>query len=362
MNKEISFEERVSWVQLALTSSIGPITFKHLIDKFYTAQNAVEQLPDFSKKVGRKKELLIFAKDKAIYYLEQCKKKGVDILLSCEKDFPKNLRMINDAPIMLHYKGNKKLLNKQSIAAVGSRNASIQGIALAKKMVKELSESGLVVISGLARGIDAAAHEVSLSNGTIAVVAGGIDIIYPQENADLYNKIAESGCIISEARLGKESRPNCFTYRNRIVSGISQGVLVIEAAIKSGSLITARYAAAQGRDVYAVPGHPYDMRSAGANYLIKNGAYLVESARNIIDLMGNTKEYIQEELFEVQNVEEENIEDIKKYLLNKLGGTFISINEVCKNTSFSITQINSALAELELSNLVELEGASVKRI
>lgn len=366
----MNISEKAEWLRLSGAESVGPVTFKHLLAKFKTPKAALEALPEFSKRLGRARPLNIQTQEFALAYLEKCRKQNVEVIASCQADYPKNLLHIVDNPPILHVRGRKELLNKESIAVVGSRNASLQGLAFTGKITKDLSNSGLVIVSGLARGIDAAAHKMSLELGTIAVNACGVDVIYPQENKELYEKIAQQGVIVSEALLSKEPRPQAFTYRNRLISGISSGVLIIEAAMKSGTLITAQYAAAQGKDVFAVPGHPYDPRAHGTNYLIKNGAFLVESAANIIEHRQNIH-YKINTLFDdvVNEINEDSVQDfiyeeeeIKKFLLDKLSAAPITINEIAQVSPYLVSHLQSALAELEIAGIVEVDRNIVRKL
>ncbi|WP_262695559.1 DNA-processing protein DprA [Kordiimonas aquimaris] len=268
--------EKIARVQLARSKSVGPVTFGKLINKFGSAVHAVASLMDGPKSAN------IVDINIAERELEQAHKLGAKCLFVGDKDYPQPLAATSDAPPILYVLGNIGLLKRQSIAIVGARNASASGIKLTKKIAKELGEQHIVVTSGLARGIDTAAHSVTVNTGTIACLAGGINIIYPQENTELYNAIAKNGLIVSEMPPNIKPQARHFPRRNRIISGLSSGVLVVEAAARSGSLITARFAADQGRDIYAVPGSPLDPRSAGTNQLIKDGAVLVRSSDDII--------------------------------------------------------------------------------
>lgn len=361
----------INWIRLFATRSIGPVTFKQLLSKFKTAKNAIEHLPELSSKAGSKREILIPSIEFAEKYLEKCRKANVELLTILDDDYPKMLKQISDAPMILHIKGRKELLKKDALAIVGSRNASLQGISFTQKVVKELSEHGKVIVSGLARGIDTAAHIASLNTGTIAVVGGGVDIIYPVENKELYEKIANEGVIVAESLLGKEAYAQSFRYRNRIISGISRGVIVIEAAFKSGSLITAEYANEQGRDVFAVPGHPYDPRSQGTNFLIKNGAFIVDNVSAILsqissvrtlELFESTQLNESDDLINENNIkEEESTSQVHLFLLQTLGNSPISINEIAQISPFSIEKIQWALAELEITGEIIIEQNYVRR-
>lgn len=213
-------------------------------------------------------------------------KYGAQMICSAEDSYPDMLRSVEDAPPILTILGNAKLLSAPCVGIVGARNASLNGRKFAEILSQDLGRTGHIIVSGLARGIDTAAHHAAIKTGTIAVVAGGIDIIYPPENTALYAQIREHGAIVAESPFGQEPFAQSFPRRNRIISGLSRGVVVVEASLRSGSLITARMAAEQGRDVFAVPGHPLDPRAAGTNALIRDGAILVREAMDVLSDLG----------------------------------------------------------------------------
>lgn len=291
----LNHQERLDWLRLIRTPNIGPLTFYRVMARFDgNASAALEGLPELAAKAGRKAYSL-YPISRAEAELERLSKIGGQMIMACEPDYPAPLKMIEDAPPVLTIIGNPELLNKPNISIVGARNASINGKRLATRMGRELGEAGYIVTSGLARGIDTAAHEGALEIGTIAVLAGGVDNIYPPENRDLYAQICETGVMISENALGMVPKAQHFPRRNRIVSGLSLGTVVVEAATKSGSLITARLAFEQGREVFAVPGNPADPRAGGPNQLIKrNQANLVTGANDVIyALKGMTQKLIE---------------------------------------------------------------------
>lgn len=369
----------IDWFRLYSTKSIGPVTFKKLIAKFKTATDALAALPEVSHKFGRLSGFEIPSEESAMKYFEKCAKKNVDVIPFYDASYPKSLKLVDSAPMLLHVSGRKELLNKPIIAVVGSRDASLQGIAFAQKITKDLAQAGFVIVSGLARGIDTAAHTVALQTGTIGVLGSGIDVVYPAENKDLQERVAKDGLLVTESFLGKEPRAQTFSYRNRIISGLSLGVLVVEAAPKSGTLITAEYATAQNKDVFAVPGHPYDPRAKGTNFLIKQGAYLVENAYNIIDHYKNleAKMEYQQKLFEANQVNEDHEkyfandddifsnrvdDEIKQFLQANLSGSFMSVNDIVAQSGYSSAQIQSALSQLELAGVVEFEFNMVRKV
>lgn len=368
---KLNLEEKADWLRLSMANSVGPITFMHLLKRYGNVSSAIKALPTLCTKLGSKKAIKIMPQEKAVEEILKYNKNGIELVARCEEDYPKALLHIPDAPVILSCKGNLKFLNKPSLGIVGSRNASLQGIAFAKKIAQDASDAGIIVISGLARGIDAAAHKGSVERGTVAVMAGGVDIIYPQENKKLYEEIEQKGVIVSESTMGQEPRPQSFTYRNRIISGMANmGILVVEAAFKSGSLITARYAGEQGRDVFAIPGHPYDPRAQGTNYLIKQGAILVEKIEDIIahkphtqniDLFNQEEYEIAEDIGKSQFHQEDSYEETKEFLLQKLSSAPIKISDLLKITAHSISDIQGALAELELMGEIEIESRQVVR-
>lgn len=278
-------KERIDWLRLIRTDNIGPITFHRLISKFGSATEAIAALPELSKSSGRKRPLVAAPVSLATEELDAAEKIDAVPVFSFEDIYPSILKAIPDAPPVIYVKGHTSLFSKPSIAIVGARNASAAGRKMARDLSAGLGENDIVVSSGLARGIDVAAHEAALSTGTIAVVAGGIDVVYPPEHGDLLNEICARGIVVSERPPGIQPTARDFPRRNRLISGLSSGVVVVEAAAKSGTLITARFALEQGRDVFAVPGSPLDPRCQGANLLIRDGAMLIQSAADIIEAL-----------------------------------------------------------------------------
>lgn len=281
--------EKIARLALARTDGVGPITFRRLIERYGTAARALAAMPDLAKRGGRAKPLVPFRLQDAEAEAARITKMGGFLLVWGDDDYPAQLAAIEDAPMALTVLGDATLLNKPGIGIVGSRNASLQGRKLAEHFAADLGRAGLTIISGLARGIDTAAHTASLPTGTIAVVAGGADVIYPAENKALYERITAGGAIIAENPLGMQPMAQHFPRRNRIISGLSRGVVIVEANLKSGSLITAGMAADQGREVFAVPGHPFDPRAAGPNNLIRDGATIVTSAKDILDALARMR-------------------------------------------------------------------------
>jgi DNA processing protein len=279
---------RLACLRLIRSDNIGPVTFRQLINQFGGAQAALDAVPELARRAGSSRAVRLCSIDYAEAELEAAARCGSRALFTIEPGYPSALAHVDVPPPMLYVKGRVELLAKPMIAMVGSRQASAAGTKLTRMIAADLGRAGFVVTSGFARGIDAAAHHAALATGTVGVMAGGIDIIYPPENRDLYAAIVEAGCLITEQPPGYEPRAKDFPRRNRIISGVSLGVVVVEAAMRSGTLITARFANEQGRDVFAVPGHPLDPRAEGTNKLLKDGATLATSAADIIDALGAT--------------------------------------------------------------------------
>lgn len=277
--------ETLDWLQLIRTPNIGPVTFHRLIAKYGTASDALAALPELSRKAGRKTPFKASDRADAERELKRADKHGVRIIAACDEDYPQALKAIPDHPPVLYVRGHLSLFEKPGIAIIGARNASGVGRKIARMLATDLGEAGYTIVSGLARGIDGAAHAASLSSGTIAVVAGGVDVIYPPEHDTLTENIASQGAVISECRMGATPTARDFPKRNRLISGLSRGVIVVEAAARSGTLLTANFALDHGREVFAVPGSPLDPRCQGANRLIRDGATLVESAQDVIDAL-----------------------------------------------------------------------------
>ncbi|MCA8888005.1 MAG: DNA-processing protein DprA [Parvularculaceae bacterium] len=283
--KTLSDAERLDWLQLIRTQTIGPVTFAQLLSRFGSARAAIDALPALASKAGRRKTIRLASRSAAEDEIAQADKIGARLIASCEADFPAPLAQIPGAPPLIYMRGHTSLFDKPAVAIIGARNASAVGRKIARNLAEGLGAADIVVVSGLARGIDGAAHEASLSTGAVAVVAGGVDVIYPPEHEALTAAIAERGAVISEQPPGATPTARDFPKRNRIISGLSRGVVVVEAAAKSGTLITARFALEQGREVFAVPGSPLDPRCQGANRLIRDGATLVENAQDILDAL-----------------------------------------------------------------------------
>ncbi|MDB5544024.1 MAG: dprA [Hyphomicrobiales bacterium] len=280
---KLSDAQRLDWLRLIRSENIGPRTFRALVNRYGGAGPALEALPELAKRGGR--TVTIATRESVEREFEALTRFGAKVLCLGEDGFPASLRAVDSPPPVLIVLGDLSVFARPAVAIVGSRNASAAGLAFAARMAGELAAQDFVIASGLARGIDARAHHASLNSGTIAVLAGGLDRIYPAEHEKLARDICERGALVSEMPLGWEARGRDFPRRNRIVSGLSLGTLVIEAARRSGSLITARFAAEQGREVFAVPGSPLDPRAEGANDLLRQGATLCTQSSDVIDAL-----------------------------------------------------------------------------
>ncbi len=290
-------DETIDILRLIRSENVGPKTFFNLVKFFGSASCALENVQDFSVKGGRSKPIKLYSKDSALKELRELEKNNSYLITYKDPNYSELLLQTPDFPPVLSYKGNISLLNHEKIIAiVGARNSSVNGKAFAAKLSKDLVKAGYITVSGLARGIDSSVHSSSLDY-TIAVIAGGIDHIYPPENKTLYEEIAKNGLILAELPIGSKPLSQHFPQRNRIISGLALATIVIEAGIKSGSLITANFALEQNRDVFAVPGFPLDPRCIGSNQLIKNGAYLLESVDDIVTNVVS-KDKFQKELEE----------------------------------------------------------------
>jgi len=280
----LSDEQRIDWLRLIRSQNVGPRTFRTLINHFGGARAALEALPGLARRGGAAAPKICSRQD-AEREIAAAKRRGIALVAMGEADYPQRLAMIDDAPPLISLRGDTAALTMPLIAIVGSRNASAAGIKITQMLTQGLTAAGFAVVSGLARGIDAAAHRASAATGTIAVLAGGQDKIYPAEHESLLEALLGNGVALSEMPLGWEPRARDFPRRNRLISGLALGVVIIEAAKRSGSLITARLAAEQGREVFAVPGSPLDPRAEGTNGLIKQGATPVTEAADIISVV-----------------------------------------------------------------------------
>ena len=358
--EKLSHQDLISCLRLIRTPNIGPSTFFALIKLYKTCKNTLEVLPNLIKKSKINNKIYnICSIEEAELEIENTNKIGGRIITIFDEEYPKILLNIHDYPPVLTTLGNLSLLKKDIIGIVGSRNPSINGKNFAYKLSYELASTGFVIISGLARGIDKSAHSIIFKQlPTIAVMGNGINIVYPQENTYLYKTIVDKGgLIVTELPFSMQPKAHLFPQRNRIISGLSLGVVVVEASIQSGSLITANFALNQNREVFAVPGSPFDYRCKGSNYLIKNGAKLVECTNDVIEsLQFNHKNHIQNSFFDDITREQKHLNEInnaKEIILQYMSHSPIEIEEIIASTDLSISNVLIALTELEVSKKIE---------
>lgn len=358
----ITDKERIAQLRLINTENIGAVTYHKLIKHFGSAEKALENLPP---------RFTPFAKDKAEAELKKSHKIGCHLISYDDETYPQMLKHIADAPPIIYALGNIELLNHTpSVAIVGSRNATVNGRKMASRIAYELTEENVIVVSGMARGIDSSAHKGALyakgqQGATIAVLGTGVDIVYPEENVALYKQIIKQGLIISEFPLGTTPQAQNFPRRNRIVAGISSGTLVVEANLQSGSLITARLALEQNRDVFAVPGSPLESRSSGTNKLIKEGAILVDSAEDILPHLSKPLRPLpqkqtppEQELFDNLLDKDKNNVDIPQEqegenLLDYLSRDGTYIDDIIRQSGLDSGTLSAKLLDLELEGKIE---------
>jgi len=361
----LSRAEMIARLRLIRTETVGPTTFRALIARYGSAEQALEAVPMLARRGGRTRPLRIPSKADAEREREAVARFGGEILFVDDAGYPPLLAAIEDAPPALIVRGATHLMERPTLAIVGARNASSAGRRLTESLAREISGAGVVVVSGLARGIDTAAHRGALEGGTVAVVAGGLDVTYPRENAELQEAIAERGLLASDEPLGTQPQARHFPKRNRIISGLALGVMVVEAAHRSGSLITARLAGEQGREVFAVPGSPLDPRAKGANALLKAGATLVEEAGDVLEVLAKLRPPMEErpmDKFVVSAIgaEPDIGEKLRCTVRELLSPTPVQIDDLARDSGAPVGAVLTVLLELELAGLVErLPGGRV---
>lgn len=342
--------EQYAKLRLIRSDGIGPIRFYKLMDHYGAAIKVIENWADVERRL---KSAKLCDSKKIDWELKRMATLNVMPIFYDASDYPSQLKDLPDCPPVLMVKGNKDLLYQKAIAIVGARNSSLNGNKLTYLIAKKLGEYGWKTISGMARGIDKAAHEGSLSTGTTAVVAGGVDIIYPEENKKLYDKIGEQGVVVSECAVGTTPQAQSFPRRNRLISALSRGVLVVEASLQSGSMITAENALDQGREVFAVPGSPLDPRCRGPNKLIKQGAKLVESAEDILENLPEFSGSLQ--TAQTADLFESNISvssQTGQKIIESLSSSCISVEVLAEATNLTMGQISAVLTDLELKEKI----------
>jgi len=361
--------ERLACLRLIRSAQVGPATFRELINHCGGATAALAALPDLARRAGGR-TVRICPQEQAEAELRAAARTGARPVFTIEPGYPAVLAQIDAPPPLIYVKGQTELLNRPSVAIVGSRNASAAGLKLSRAFASELASAGLVIVSGLARGIDAAAHEASLACGTVAVLAGGIDVVYPPEHAALQARIGETGCLVTEQPPGFAPRGKDFPRRNRLISGISRGVVVIEAARRSGTLVTARFAGEQGREVFAVPGHPLDPRAEGTNQLLKSGATMATEPQDVLDALGPQIARGTPGLTEpsaafvtphatavdVTPSQDEPGQAERTQVLSMLGAHPVDVDEIVRATALGVRTVRILLMELDLAGEIVRHG------
>jgi DNA processing protein len=353
MSRTLSHPERVQWLQLARTPHVGPVTFAQLIARFGSAAAALQEVPRLARRGGGDPPKAPDA-DIIDRELAALAKIGGRLIASCESEFPRGLAALDAPPPTISVLGHPTLLQREMIAMVGARNASALGRKLAQTLAAALAEAGLAVVSGMARGIDAAAHEGALASGTVAVVAGGVDIIYPPENRGLYERIKTQGAIVSEMPLSEQPQARHFPRRNRIVAGMTRGVVVVEAAEGSGSLITARYALEQNREVFAVPGSPLDPRAKGTNRLLRDGATLTETAEDVLAVLrpilgAGFDEPARDGPTGLGSPSDGDVDRVRVVVEEAIGPVPVRVDELIRIADAPVQVVIAVLLELELA-------------
>jgi DNA processing protein len=339
-------------LRLVRTPGIGPVTFRQLIARFGTPAAALAAVPDLARRGGGKAPTLCSSAD-AEREIDRVEKAGARFLALGQGLYPRLLAEMEDAPPLLTAKGNLNLLDRQAVAIVGARNASAAACRFARGLAYDLGQTDLIVVSGLARGIDSAAHDGALETGTIGVVAGGIDVFYPPENQDRQKAMYERGLVIAEMPPGTEPRSRHFPYRNRIIAGIATGTVVVEAAPKSGSLITARLAAEAGREVMAVPGSPLDPRAQGCNQLIRDGATLIQSAADVVEAIRLPASSVHAAPTPFELMGEMNGDDALGVVEELLGPSPVPVDEIIRLSGAPSGAVQMALLELDLAGRLD---------
>ncbi|MEM0948655.1 MAG: DNA-processing protein DprA [Pseudomonadota bacterium] len=347
-------EVKLCWLRLLRSRRVGATTFHRLMAEHGDAEAAIGALPEVARAAGVE-DYLPCAPEAARREFEAGLQAGARLLALGEPEYPHLLAELSDAPPLLWTMGDTALLTQPQIAIVGARNASSLGTRMARRIAADLGKDGQTVVSGLARGVDTAAHLGALESGTVAVMAGGVDVVYPAENAVLAQEIAEKGLRVSEMPMNVSPQARHFPARNRIISGLARGVVVVEAAAKSGSLITARTALDQGREVLAVPGHPFDARASGCNMLIRDGAMLVRGAGDVLAALDRPdpqpKADIPPAAPETRTLAETAA--LHTEILNRLGPSPLAEDQLIRDLDRPAADVTPVLVSLELDGQIE---------
>jgi DNA processing protein len=354
----LSARQRLDWLRLIRTEGVGPATFRDLVNRFGSAEAAIDGLPRLMRRAGLRVPR-VPSEAEAQIEMEKAEASGARFIALGEPDYPPLLRAIDYPPPLLAVRGQSRSCGEAPVAIVGARNASLAGIRMARRLAVEIGNAGHAIVSGLARGIDRAAHEGALETGTVAVFAGGLDRPYPAENAELAEAIvAHGGALVSEMPFGWEPRARDFPRRNRIVAGMAHGLVVVEAAHRSGSLISARIANEFGRLVFAVPGSPLDPRAAGANQLLKDGATLVTDSGDVIEAL---KPLLGRHVSETAPFGEPTDPEVVPWpdepehdrVVEALGPVPVAIDEIVAHTGLHTAQVLTVVLELDLAGRIE---------
>ena len=353
-------DQRLDWLRLTQSENVGPATFRQLINRYGSATAAIDALPELSQRGGLSRPLKVYPVERARRDLENAARAKAQFVAPGESGYPALLRHIDGAPPLLCIKGNPTWADFESVAIVGARNASAIARKFARQLAAELGEAGYLIASGLARGIDTAAHESALERGTAAVLAGGIDHIYPPENEALHHAIGAKGLLITEMIPGAVPRAEHFPRRNRIISGMSRAVIIVEAAMRSGSLITARLANEQGREVFSVPGSPMDPRCEGTNKLIRDGATLLTKAQDVIDALRDMPYSPGGDVFLESEAEEPlpetDVRDARARIHGLLSPSAIDIDDLIRESALPANIVIGVLLELELAGKIQRQA------
>jgi DNA processing protein len=350
--------QRIAWLRLIRSDNVGPATFRDLINHFGSAEAALSMLPELSSRGGASRTIRIATVDEAEREIEKAHRLGARFIGIGEPDYPAALRQIDGAPPLLAAKGRSAVTSRPSVGVVGSRNASISGAKFAAMIARDVGRAGYTITSGLARGIDTAAHRASLDTGTITVLAGGLDQPYPPENIPLLEEVTDgNGLAVSEMPFGWEPRARDFPRRNRLIAGISLGVVVVEAAQRSGSLITARMAGDFGRLVFAVPGSPLDPRCHGTNGLLKEGAIVTTEPQDVLDALAPLSQMAPPPSSVIEEPEQDEggrsflppDDSERQQIVSALGPTPVEIDDIIRHTGLDASAVYLVLLELDLA-------------
>ncbi len=362
----LSDRQRIAWLRLIRTPNVGPASFRDLVNRFGSAEKALEMLPELVAASGSKRTMHIPSIADAEAEMDTANRHGARFVCVGEPDYPPLLKAIDYPPPLLATIGKGEVVRLPAIAIVGARNASLAGIKMARALAGEIGREGYSIVSGLARGIDTAAHQGSLASGTIGVLAGGLDMPYPPENAGLCREIAErGGAVVSEMPFGWQPRAQDFPRRNRLVAGMALGLVVIEAAKRSGSLISARLAGEMGRLVFAVPGSPLDPRAGGTNGLLKDGAILVTEASDVLDAVAPLSARPRSPSTPLEEPPDlsqgpSHGDGERNLIMEALGPTPVEVDEIIAHTGLHPAQVSMVLLELDLAGRLERHsGGSV---